>query len=275
MSPNGKYYIFSGHAVGVAAHIHKLDDVPNLNHLIPTQAAAVLPATGGLSEGHAANYCYDVDQPRKRTLVCVRHGYSMAAGRTLGDRWETEVKTEVESVGILEKLDIGAVKLHMVSTRYMNTDKTTVELKGSSIEGLQFRDVTAKIVLDLEPFPHCTSKDALADYYRGQSAAWRTANARRFGTLPEAAEARETNGVIKFSLVRDIQLSGSQDPDHPVRVENDGYTIKWDGFGRIIVGEVFVKGNDRRVTLLRLHMGSDGGGTGSIGDGSSNGQTGN
>lgn len=272
MSPNGKYYVFSGHAIGVAAHIHKLDDVLNLNHLIPTQAAAVLPGTGGLSEGHSANYCFAVDKPRKRTLVSVRQAHSIAAGRCFDDRWETEVKTEVESVGILEKLDIDSVKLHMVATRYRDSDKMTVEMKGSSIEGLRFGGVTAKIVLDTEPVQYCTSTEALADFYRRQPASWRSANARRFSTYPDAAEVAETKSRIKFSLVREIQLTGTQNADHPVRVLEDGYTIKWDGFGRIIVGEMFVKGNDRKITLLRLHMGSDGGGSGSVGDTSSNGQ---
>jgi hypothetical protein len=276
MSPNGQYYVFSGHAIGVAAHIHRLDDLKNLDHLIPTQAAAVLPGTGGLSVGHASNYCFEVDKPRKRKLVCVHRADSTATGRCFDDRWETEVKTEIESVDILEKLEIGSVKLHMVSTRYRDSDKTKVEMKGCSIEGLQFGRVTAKIILDTDPIAHCTSQDALADHYQGQSDGWRTANAKRFNTLPGAAQVAQPNGRIKFSLVREIQLSGEQDPEHRVHIlDHDGYTIKWDGFGRVIVGEVFVKGNDRRITLLRLHMGSDGGGSGSVGSGGTNGTTGN
>jgi hypothetical protein len=51
----------------------------------------------------------------------------------------------------------------------------------------------------------------------------------------------------------------------------DGHTIVWTGFGRIILGEVHVKGHERRLTMVRLAMGSDAGGTGAAGDGQSNG----
>jgi hypothetical protein len=274
MSTNGTYYVFSGHAVGMAAHFHKLDDVQNLNHLVPAQATSVLPATGGLSEAHISDYCYEVDQPRKRMLVCVRRADTKAEGRTFPDRWETEINAEIEAVHVLEKLDVGLVKFHLLSVRGNDADsKIKVSTKGSSIEGLQLGGITAKVVLDLEPIESCGTKDQLAEYYRAKPAAWRSANARRFCTDPASAEIHEVKGRVRFSLAREIQLSGMQDPNHLVRVEEDGYTIKWDGFGRIIVGEVFVKESDRRFTMLRLHMGSDGGGSGSVGDTSSNGQT--
>ena len=53
-----------------------------------------------------------------------------------------------------------------------------------------------------------------------------------------------------------------------------GNVIVWKGFGRIILGEIHVKGHERRVTMVRLAMGSDAGGTGTAGDGQSNGGTG-
>jgi len=274
MSQNGTYFVFSGHSVGLAAHFHKLDDVQNLNHMVPAQAPSVLPATGGLSEGKVSNYRYAVDVPRKRTLVALRHAETRVEGRTLPDRWETEVHADIQGVEILEKLEVGRVKVHMLSSRATSADaETKISTKGSSIEGLQLGGVSVKVVLDDDVIEFCASKDKLADYYRKQAPAWRGANARRFTTDPDSPEIHEVNGRVRFSLAREIHLSGTQDPNHLVRVEEDGYTIKWDGFGRIIIGEVFVKGNDRRVTMLRLHMGSDGGGSGSVGDTSSNGQT--
>jgi hypothetical protein len=273
MNQNGRYFIFSGHAVGVSAHFHKLDNLTNLNHVVPVLGASVLPVTGGFSHSHAANYCYEVDEPRKRTLVSVRRIETKAYGRTLPDRWETEVEAEIDSVRVLEKLDIGSVRLHMLAVRDSTSDngETRVSTRGSHVEGLRMGSVTAKVVLDAEVLENCGSKDQLATWYRKQPSAWRTANACRFGTDPNAAEVCETNGRIKLSVVRDIQIVGTQDPDHQVHLLPDGYTIKWDGFGRIILGEVSVKGSDRRVTMVRLAMGSDGGGSGSVGDGGSNG----
>lgn len=273
MSQNGKYYIFSGHAIGVAAQFHRLDDKDNLNHVVPTLAASVLPPTGGLSQGNKANYCFDVDLPRKRTLISVRRADTKAEGRTLPDKWETEVEADIDTIRVVEKLEIGSVKLHLLSTRDANSDRITVSTRGSSIEGMQLGGVSAKVTFDVDPITYCGTRDQLADYYRNRPVAWRTANAHRFTADPATGEFHEDHGKVKFSLVDKVELSGTQDPQHPVTV--DGYTITWKGFGRIILGEVYVKGNDRRVTMVRLAMGSDAGGSGSVGDGGTNGSTGN
>ena len=273
MSQNGKYYIFSGHAIGVAAQFHRLDDLDNLDHAVPALAASVLPPTGGLSHDERNNFCFAVDKPRKRTLVSVHNAKSTASGKTLPDRWETEVETNVEAVSIVEKLEIGSVRLHMLASRDKNSEEIKVSTNGSHIEGLQLRGVTAKVILDLDPIACCGTTDHLADYYRKQPVSWRNAHAKRFIADPATGEFHQKHGRCTFSLVDHIELSGPQDSEHLVTVE--GYTIHWKGFGRIILGEVHVKGNDRRVTMLRLAMGSDAGGDGSVGSGSSNGSTGN
>jgi hypothetical protein len=75
---------------------------------------------------------------------------------------------------------------------------------------------------------------------------------------------------MRSTIVSDIQLVGS-DPNIAV----EGNVIVWKGFGRIILGEIHVKAHDRRLTLVRLAMGSDAGGTADTGDGHTNGDTGN
>ena len=73
----------------------------------------------------------------------------------------------------------------------------------------------------------------------------------------------------RFSLVREIQLIGEEVDKQPMEVT--GNVIYWKGFGRIILGEVHVKGHERKISLVRLAMGSDAGGDGSAGSGQSNG----
>jgi hypothetical protein len=272
MSQNTKHFLFSGHAVGAAAQFHRLENLENLDHVVPTLGASVLPVTGGLSKGHVSNYCFDVDEPRRRTLVSLRRADTSAAGRTLGDLRETEIDAEIESLRVVEMLHVGFVKLHLLASRDINKDESKVSTKGCRIDGLELGRVVAKVVLDEEPVAHCGSWDQLAAFYHKQSAAYRAANAFRFGADPSATELPQVKGRSKFSLVREIRLSGTQNPDQPVTV--DGYTIIWEGFGKIVLGEVFVKGCERRITMLRLAMGSEAGGSGSVGDGGSNGQVG-
>lgn len=263
-------FIFAGHAIGVAAQFHRLGEVTNLNHCIPTLGASALPVTGGLSRSHASNFCFEVDHPARRKLLSVRHVESIAEGRTFGDRYETEVESEIRSVGVVDKLHIDLIRVHVLATRSKSDPAPVITTKGNKIEGLRLGTVEAKIELDDEPLGFCANQKQLAGFFQGQSAAWRAEHAWRFGAAAEMADIPKNNERSKFSLVRKVTLSGDQDPQHPVTVK--GNVIHWEPFGRIILGEVLVTPDSRRVTLVRLAMGSDDGGSSSMGEGESNGQ---
>jgi hypothetical protein len=265
-------YLYSGHTVGASAQFHRLDDVENLNHRVPALGASVLPVTGGLSTAHAADYSYVVDEPRHRTLLSVHRVDSSAEGREHRDRFETEVRAEVESIHVVEKLHVEFVKLHMLSTLKKGQTVPTVSTTGNEIEGMRLGRVKVKLVLDEEPFHSSGSKDQLAAFYKNKNADYRREHSWRFGTRPDTDELASPHGIHTYSLVREIKLEGPEEEKQSIAVE--GYTIRWKGFGRVILGEVVVKGHSRQVTLVRLAMGSNAGGNGSVGCGQSNGQVG-
>jgi hypothetical protein len=269
MSEAVSRYIFSGHAIGAAAQFDRLDAVQNLDHTIPTLGASVLPVTGGLSQSHVSNYCFTVDQPRKRSLLSVRRIDTTVSGKKVGDVFATETQVEVEAISVVEKLHIDFVKLHFLSTRDPTQADAVVTTSGNQIQGIRLGKVEAKITFDEDPLLASGSREQLADFYRKQSDSYRRDNCWRFGTDPGAVEIKEQNGHYKWSLVRQIELLGT-DPDITVH----GNMICWRGFGKIYLGEVIVKHNDRRVTMVRLQMGSDAGGPGTVGDGQSNGAVG-
>jgi len=265
-------YLYSGHAVGASAQFHRLDDVEHLNHRIPALGASVLPVTGGLATAHAADYSYVVDQPRHRTLLSVRRVDSSAEGREYADRFETEVGAEVESIHVVEKLHVDYIKFHMLSTLKKGQAEPTVSTRGNEIEGMRLGRVKVKLVLDEEPLGASGSKAQLAAFYKSKKPAYRLAHSGRFRTPPDTDELACPHGIYTYSLVREIKLEGPEEEQHSMKVE--GYSIRWEGFGRIVLGEVVLRGNSRQVTLVRLAMGSSAGGPGSMGCGQTNGQLG-
>jgi hypothetical protein len=265
-------YLYSGHTVGASAQFHRLDDVENLDHRIPALGASVLPVTGGLAIAHVADYSYVVDHPRHRTLLSVRRVDSSAEGRELRDRFETEVGAEVESIRVVEKLHVDFIKFHMLSTLHKGKAEPTVSTRGNEIEGMRLGRVKVKLVLDEEPLHSSGSKAQLAAFYKKQTADYRLEHAWRFGTPADTEHLASPYGIHTYSLVREIKLEGPEKEKQSISVE--GYTIRWKGFGRIVLGEVVVRGNTRQVTLVRLAMGSSAGGPGSMGCGQTNGQLG-
>jgi hypothetical protein len=244
-------YMFAGHAIGAAARFHRLDEAENLNHVIPTLGASALPVTGGRSEARASGYRYDVDAPRRRCLFSVGSVECWVEGRGGEERMETELSVEVSGVDVVEKLHIDAVRLHLLSMRTPGAD-ATVRTNGSAIEGMRLGNVQARVILDDEPLAHTgTAADFIA---------WHDLRGRAL-----AQHGEYHCGTV----VREIQLAG---PDRELQeMAVEGHTIRWKGFGRIILGEIHVKGHERRVTMVRLAMGSDAGGTATLADGQSNG----
>jgi hypothetical protein len=259
-----KRFVYSGHAIGAAAHFHRLDDLHDLDHVVPTQAASALSPVGGLSHNQASNFCFKVDQPRCRELLSVGHAETRASGKQVGNLHETEVLAIIQSAAVVEKLHVDLVEVHQKGIRGEDKKPSTAYTTDSRIEGLRLGNVVVNVELDDSPFAKNGTMEELNSFFGQQDEAWRRENAWRFHTQPNAKEIQAFHGKYFCTLVKKIEAVGS--PEDLKNIHVDGYSIKWDGFGWIFLGEVIVCDKYRRVTMIRLKMGSDAGGHGSIGD---------
>lgn len=273
MSTSGTRHIFAGYGLGVAARFTRLDEIENLNHVAPAQGSAVLAPTGGRSEARVdKRWDFSVQEPRPRCLLAVDRVNTWVEGRTVDGRQETEVTVEVDGMEAVEQLHVDALRLHILAVHAEPGREATVTTRGNQILGLQMGKVKARIELDDERMAHTGSQQRLADFWRNCSEDYRQLHRSRFHTTEDGRALADDYGQHRFSLVREIELIGEEKDRADIWVEG-GYTIRWKGFGRIILGEVHVKGHDRRVSLVRLAMGSNAGGNGTGGGGGSNGST--
>jgi hypothetical protein len=266
-------FVFSGHAIGAAAHFHRLDDLHNLNHVIPTLGSSAIPAVGGRSHHLVTNQLFTAEKPRKRTLLSAQHSETTAVGRKIDDtHFETELGVVVRSVDVLEKLHADLVEFHQTSTREWNDPHSRILTSGSKLQGLRLGNVIVNVELEEEPFSTCGTKEELNEFYGAQSEAYRRENSWRFHTPPEATSITDHKGRFYCTLLKkEPQLSGP--PEEVSKMKVDCYSIKWDGFGRIFLGEVIISDKERRVTMIRLTMGSDAAGSATIVDAQTNSST--
>jgi hypothetical protein len=246
--------MFAGHAIGAAARFHRLYDTENLNHVIPTLGSSVVPVSGGRSDSHVDPYTYEVDSPQKCCLLSVQRVDTRAEGRDANGVFETEVNAEIVGLSVVGKLYCDLLRMHMLTSRTA-TGQPTVMTNGNRIDGLRLGNVQAIVTIDEDPLVNACDSDRFAVYH---TAACRPLE--KFGAY------------WRSTIVREIRLVGSEADQQGMSVKEN--VIVWKGFGRIILGEIHVKAHDRRLTLVRLEMGSDAGGSGSAGDGHSNGETG-
>ena len=269
MSDSTGRYMFAGHAIGAQVRFHRLDD-SSVNEVVPAVGATALAGTGGRSESKTAEpFRYDVDFPRRRCLLAVESAQSWVEGRDPDGRFETELAVEVQGVHVLEKLHLDAVRLHLLAVRAGLDGTAAVTTRGSSVEGLRMGNVVARITFDDEPLTHTGSQEQLAAFYSSRDAQYRAQHGWRFHTTPDGNGLADDYGHHRFSLVSGIELTGPEAEKQSISVTAN--MIYWKGFGRIFLGEVHLKGCSRRVSLVRLAMGSDGGGSGTTGSAGSNG----
>ena len=252
MSVDASRFVFSGHAIGAAAQFHKLDKKKHLNHVVPALGSSVLPPTGGVSKALVTDYHFEVPFPRRRSLLTVHRIETMAAGRMAGKQLETETEATIESICVVDKLHIDLVYVHVLATRPAMNSAPTTSTKGNKIEGFHLGGVTAIIDLDDEPLAHCGTAAEFAAFHKERG-----------------APLTDQNGIYTYSLVRNIRLKGPE--RERCRIHVQGNAIHWENFGWIYLAEVIVRPQDRQVTMVRLQMGSDAGGSGTVGDGQSNG----
>jgi hypothetical protein len=200
-------------------------------------------------------YTYEVDTPQKCCLLSVQRVDTHAEGRDANGVIETEVTAEIVGLSVVGKLRCDLVRMHMLTSR-TGTCEPAVTTIGNRIDGLRLGNVQAIVTIDEDPLANACDADRFCAYH---STAGRPIS--KFGAY------------WKSTIVREIRLVGSEKDQQGMTV--DGNVIVWKGFGRIILGEIHVKAHERRLSLVRLEMGSDAGGSGGAGEGQSNGETGN
>ena len=89
------------------------------------------------------------------------------------------------------------------------------------------------------------------------------------GAATEVRRLKNIAETYRFNLVKNLEFVETKEIK---KIAPN--VVSWAGFGTIYFGEVIVKNDDRQVTLVRVEMGSDVGGSGTVGDGHSNGSAG-
>ncbi len=261
-------FVYRGSAVGLGARITRILKEDGLQHVIPVQAASTLPQTGGVSESSSPRYDHPVKAPAGMPLVHVGAARTRAAGNPRGDHFVTEVSASVEDVDFYGQLKIGSASASLVSIHDGHNSAPLIYPDKIVIEGLNLGGYGVSVRFDLSPFTENRTKRALQAAY-SNDARLRESCAARFNTSPASSTLQEYGGYYVTSLATEFVWDREKHP----KVEPDGYSLVWDGFGRIIFGEMLISDHEYRLTLIRLRMGSDVGGDGSICSIDTNGHT--
>jgi hypothetical protein len=264
-------FVFRGNAAAFGGRYVRPDDIT-----FDTPAASSLPVVGGRSassiegaeakrfserfKGHlsfeAASTLAEGSFDDRAQAIELTHSRVREQELAISTRVRAEIKTL--TVGHEQRLRVGRMVAELRSKSPGDVGEPPIAVGDIAIDDLTIDGFRLKIVLDSAVFNELDTQRKLlgrcakADFAKkyGHQVFMRP---RTTGRGPTAVG----RGHIHGTLVTKIGWDGNANPRATI-VGNHVVVVK--DFGKIFLGEILVSDGARRVTLLRLELGSNGGG---------------
>jgi hypothetical protein len=196
---------------------------------IEALAGASLPLSGGHGRAHAEDF--QIEQ-----LVSVKKAYSSVSGsKSVDGKHHSHSTAVIEGLNILDVVTADRVVARLTSEHDAKAREGHIIAVGTKFENLRISGCPVEIEFDHELF--LKNKDYA-------SLSKQLAALKKSGRMAE-----ESNGVILCSLVKSVKADcpGSSVQGHVITVAH---------FGKIYIGEVLAESGFKRLSMLRLELGS-------------------
>ncbi len=243
-------FLYHANATGVSGRITLPYD-----EVIPVQAPAAIPVTGGQSSARVENFRY-------RDILSFRSATSIVSGdfSVKDQAYETLMSAVIEGLNILEVVTADLIVARITSKHPKDGAEPSIIPLGSYFENLRIAGCKVDAPLNTEQFVQCSRYSVLRHTINEDS----TMRARLSYGFADVS-AQPPNGALLCSLASEVNV-------HCRDVKADGHAIHVPHFGTIYLAEFLITPYSRSITMLRAQLGSSVEGQISSGGGSGNGQ---
>jgi hypothetical protein len=279
-------FLFRGSALALAGHMRRPQEL-----IIPAQGCSLVPVTGGYAKSEVSSQSYGEFLSFESATTSVEADYQdLDAARkfTFGNYNDRRLPTRTIVTGslngvsivnadengmrVLSLKQIGATleSIHVSTGR-----EPSIRLLGASIQTLALDGHELEVRFHTELFSRLDTKGQLTQAYESNGSFAAEYGHLFFPPLGSKLTARrarripQAGGLIYCTIVESIKWVNEPNPN--VRI--DGNRIVFQDFGTMYVGELFISDHARRLTMMRLEMGSPWGGECSMFEVESDGQT--
>jgi hypothetical protein len=252
-----KRYLFHGEASAASGSVTSPSQ-----EIIPVQAAVSLPIDGGTAASRVEQFAHSTAAGNILAFdaaYCQSLGYHMPEMNAYG----TMVTATVEGLNILDIVTASRIVARLSSRHFIGAGQPNITVVGSYFENLRIGGKLIDIDLATDVFDRYDTFDKLTEAWDKDQPfrEWIT----RSSLEPAASgEKPVLSGILGCTLVR-----GISNPPPEVQIQGGTITIKQ--FGTIELATLFVRGNQRHLTMLRAELRTPPSGSLSIASGSANG----
>lgn len=241
MVDTARRFVFHAHACAYSGQLYRPEYL-----VIPSPASAAVSVAGGSAESRSGRkkftdyltvgsaYASTVARfDDRKQAIAMSHG-------TLGEDVLASTTTAYaqadDIVADSKRIRIDQVAVQLTARPSRDGGQSAIAIgRKSAIRGVTIDGYTLQIALDLKRFEVESTFDASAA-----------------STARSTATRAQHKDVIYSSLVSELKWKGKAHPT--ARIE--GNSVYVEGLGRVYFGEILIERAARRVTMLRLHLGS-------------------
>ncbi len=233
MADQQKTFLYNAHGSALGGFITR-----PFNEVIQSVADASLPVTGGYGSARVSSYKY-------HELITIREAYTQVSGSKGEDGgYNTLISTTIEGLNVADMITADRIVARITTKHDGGDGETRVVPTGSEFVNLRIAGEPVRCEYDT----NLTDADTFAAYRE------------KFGKT--ASQSKK--GMIRCSLFKNLSHSRlSKVGDQQVIVVPD--------FGTIYLGELYMRDSNRKLTMMRLELGSPVAGSVSICGGDGNG----
>jgi hypothetical protein len=270
----GRRFVFRGNAAAFGGRIVRPEDI-----VLEMPGASALPVTGGrsiskigrtqfkefVSFDSASTFAEGLFDDRQGAIALSNHLLQEDA-LTTSTRVQAEIRKLV--VGSKQRLTVERLAAELRAKSPEGSGEPRITLGDVMVEGVVIDGFKLRVEIERGVFQRydthaklLTAADDPDFVRRSGKHLFMTTN---FEGRPAPPSGRLVPGceTIYATIVRTIDWDGPPDP--AAQIDHHSVVVK--DFGRIFFGEILITSTSRRLTMMRLELGSDAGGTASAAD---------
>lgn len=250
---DGRVFLYRGYAMGLGGTLRR-----PFQEVVDGGASVVLPIVGGYTAARVQNFRY-------RELISIKEVRTYTTGSQSKDgAYNTVVSAVMEGLNILDFITADAVVGRLSSKHAPDGAEPEIVTSGSEFHNLRIGGHAVSVDLDHELFGSLSTYSAFRNRFERDDEFQELVQRRFMWTtppeklppgflntvpLPNRKYWPEARGMVPCSLVRDIECRAPE-------MERYGHILCVPQVGYIALGELFVSQYARRLTMMRLILGS-------------------
>jgi hypothetical protein len=259
---SGRMFLYHAHGLALGGTVTQ-----PFKAEIESHAATSLPIIGGFASAKTESY-------RLRDIVSYRSAHTYVSGIQTDEGTHTVACSTIEGLNILDVITADAI-VGRLSSKHGPSGQPEIVTLGSSFVNLKIAGHPVQVDLDNDLFTTHATYDKLVSHLdpqgkqakaaaKGKSPAkvrytWGQPDDQpqqqllKGMLIPTGADSHHANGILHTSLVKQVRPAGSNNSAEELPY---AYAIQIPHVGRIYLGELFVSGDSKRLTMLRVELGS-------------------